>query len=546
MGVNLGMKKYWYAVILAVSLFLLGACVTDTTPPPPSYPSSVSDLEEISENDSLYVVTALTDDDVQALIKDVSGYISAQATESATDQDSSSIVKSVPTLMSEPTDDASKVYNGLMEVFRNHSRATEKLRKMVSSSKGLVGVTSLEVEITGAAKEEIIDALNDLIAPEETDEAIEAPDTLILDYRDFMYLRALAGGLHSMYDSEIPVGGWFDNLDEVIAIMDYIDTGEPPDDLFKAETLGYIGSFVEYLDSLDEVQFPLESPTTWTELDELVTNLAGIAAPIDVLTMADIFVEGILQIGRMEFLVNTLDYFVEIINGIYVFEDANTDSYGWREDGKTSLFEYAMKLTGENSEDDISIKTDLGEDISVEDMPAEITELKFGEVDLLKGANVADLVGELNKLLPTGELVITMKVSTSIQSEESGEIPFEVSESLSVDFGALSSDETLELLNNNLGVEADIIGELIAEQIWTIIADETLQTPEQIGEIIGIILDNLTFIEKEDYSLSTSIDIDDSISEEVTIVTDEITIDQLIVEFIIFISALIEQLMPPL
>ncbi len=449
MGVNLGMKKYWYAVILAVSLFLLGACVTDTTPPPPSYPSSVSDLEEISENDSLYVVTALTDDDVQALIKDVSGYISAQATESATDQDSSSIVKSVPTLMSEPTDDASKVYNGLMEVFRNHSRATEKLRKMVSSSKGLVGVTSLEVEITGAAKEEIIDALNDLIAPEETDEAIEAPDTLILDYRDFMYLRALAGGLHSMYDSEIPVGGWFDNLDEVIAIMDYIDTGEPPDDLFKAETLGYIGSFVEYLDSLDEVQFPLESPTTWTELDELVTNLAGIAAPIDVLTMADIFVEGILQIGRMEFLVNTLDSFVEIINGIYVFEDANTDSYGWREDGKTSLFEYAMKLTGENSEDDISIKTDLGEDISVEDMPAEITELKFGEVDLLKGANVADLVGELNKLLPTGELVITMKVSTSIQSEESGEIPFEVSESLSVDFGALSSDETLELLNNN-------------------------------------------------------------------------------------------------
>jgi hypothetical protein len=540
MGVNLGMKKYWYAVILAVSLFLLGACVTDTTPPPPSYPSSVSDLEEISENDSLYVVTALTDDDVQALIKDVSGYISAQATESTTYRDPTSTFKFVPDLMSEPTDDASKVYNGLMNVFRNHSRAEEKLRNMVTSSRGLVGVTSLEVEITGAAKEEIIDALNDLIAPKETDEAIEAPDTLILDYRDFMYLRALAGGLHSMYDSEIPVGGWFDNLDEVIAIMDYIETGIPPEDLFKAETLGYIGSFVEYLDSLDEVQFPLESPTTWTELDELVTNLAGIAAPTEELNTADIFAEGFLQIDKMEFLVNTLDYFVEIINGIYVFEDANTDSYGWREDGKTSLFEYAMKLTGENSEDDISIKTDLGEDISVEDMPAEITELKFGEVDLLQEFKTADLLNELNKVLPAGELAITTKASTST---EQGSIDF--SGSLNVDFGALSSDGTLELLNNNLGVEADIIDELIAINIWTIISTPE-PTPEQIGEIIGIILDNLTFIEKGDYSLSTSIDIDDSISEEVTIVTDEITIDQLIVEFIIFISALIEQLMLPL
>jgi hypothetical protein len=343
-----------------------------------------------------------------------------------------------------------------------------------------------------------------------------------------------------MYDSEIPVGGWFDNLDEVIAIMDYIETGIPPEDLFKAETLGYIGSFVEYLDSLDEVQFPLESPTTWTELDELVTNLAGIAAPTEELNTADIFAEGFLQIDKMEFLVNTLDYFVEIINGIYVFEDANTDSYGWREDGKTSLFEYAMKLTGENSEDDISIKTDLGEDISVEDMPAEITELKFGEVDLLQEFKTADLLNELNKVLPAGELAITTKASTST---EQGSIDF--SGSLNVDFGALSSDGTLELLNNNLGVEADIIDELIAINIWTIISTPE-PTPEQIGEIIGIILDNLTFIEKGDYSLSTSIDIDDSISEEVTIVTDEITIDQLIVEFIIFISALIEQLMLPL
>jgi hypothetical protein len=542
MEVNLGMKKYWYIVVLAVSLFLLGACVTDTTPPPPSYPSSVSDLEDIPEE--LYVVTALTDEDVQALIKDVSGYISAQATESTTDQDSSSIVKSVPTLMSEPTDDASKVYNGLMEVFRNHSRAQEKLRNMVTSSKGLVGVTSLEVEITGTAKEEIIDALNDLIAPEETDEAIEAPDTLILDYRDFMYLRALAGGLLAVYESEEPVYGWFDNIDEITAIMDYIETGIPPEDLsledlFNSDALGYIEGFADYLNTLPE-EYPFEVEETWTELATLVTGLAGIAAPTDVLTTADIFVEGILQIGRMDFLINTLDSFVEIINGIYVFEDANTDSYGWREDGKTSLFEYAMKLTGENSEDDISIKTDLGEEIFVEDMPAEITELKFGEVDLLKGANVADLLGELNKLLPAGELAITTKASTST---EKGSIDF--SGSLSVDFGALSSDGTLALLNNNLGVEADIIDELIAINIWTIISTPE-PTPEQIGEIIGIILDNLTFIEKGDYSLSTSIDIDDSISEEVTIVTDEITIDQLIVEFIIFISALIEQLMPPL
>jgi len=532
MGVNLGMKKYWYVVVLAVSLFLLGACVTDTTPPPPSYPDSVSDLEEIPED--LSVVTVLTDDEVQALITDVSDYVTAQESESESEPDPTSILKSVPELMSEPTPDATEVkgyYNGLMNVFHQHSAVEAKLRNMVRYSKGLVGVTDLEVEITGTAKEEIIDALNALFEPDEIDETIAVPDTLILDYRDFMYLRALAGGLLAIYDSEEPVNGWFENLDEVIAIMDSIEAEEPPEDLFIDEALEDITGFVDYLNASSEV-YPFEVEGTWTELDTLVTNLAGIAAPTDELNAADIFAEGLLQIGGMKFVVDTLDSFVEIINGVYVFEVDNTDPNGWRKDDKTSLFEYAMKLSGENSEDDISIKTDLGEDISIEDMPAEITELKFGSVDLLKEVKMADLLGELNGLLPADKLDITMEASTSIQSEGSGEIPVTVSGFLGVDFGALSSDGNLALLKNNLGVEADIIDDLKAEKIWDIIADEAQQTPEQIGEIVVIILDNITFIEKEEYSLGIEIDIDNSISEEVTIETDEITIDELIVEFI--------------
>lgn len=532
MGVNYGMKKYLYVVILAVSLFLLGACVTDTTPPSPSYPSSVSDLEEISENDSLYVVTALTDEEVVGLMTDVSDYISdyisLPAPEPTTYQESTLTVKSGPDLMSETTDDASKVYNGLMNVFRNHSRAREKLRNMVSSSKGLVGETDLEVEITGKAKEEIIDALNDLIAP-GVDVAIEEPETLVLDYRDFMYLRALAGGLLSIYDSEEAVTDWFDNLDEITALTYYlenINTEELPDDLFKDETLELITEFIDYLNTLPE-EYPFEVEETWTELATLVTDLAGIAAPTDELNTADIFAEGILQIGGMNFLVDTLDYVVEIINGVYVFEVANTDSFGWSNDGKTSLYEYAATLSDASSNDDISIKSDLGQDFSIEDIPVEITELKFGSVDLLQEVKVADLLDELNKLLPTGELVITTKASTSTEQRSA---IFSVT--LSVDFGALSSDGSLALLNNNLGVEADIIDGLIAINIWTIIADETLQTPEQIGEIVGIILNNLTFIEKETYSLGTGIDIDDSISGEVTIETEGITIDELIREFI--------------
>ncbi|RLL82126.1 hypothetical protein CN13_04485 [Petrotoga sp. HKA.pet.4.5] len=521
------MKKYWYVVVLAVSLFLLGACVTDTTPPPPSYPDSVSDLEEIPED--LSVVTVLTDDEVQALITDVSDYVTAQESESESEPDPTSILKSVPELMSEPTPDATEVkgyYNGLMNVFHQHSAVEAKLRNMVRYSKGLVGVTDLEVEITGTAKEEIIDALNALFEPDEIDETIAVPDTLILDYRDFMYLRALAGGLLAIYDSEEPVNGWFENLDEVIAIMDSIEAEEPPEDLFIDEALEDITGFVDYLNASSEV-YPFEVEGTWTELDTLVTNLAGIAAPTDELNAADIFAEGLLQIGGMKFVVDTLDSFVEIINGVYVFEVDNTDANGWRKDDKTSLFEYAMKLTGENSEDDISIKTDLNEDISLENVPAEITELKFGSVDLLKEVKVADLLGELNGLLPAGKLDITTKASTST---EQGTADFSGS-LLSVDFGVLSSDGTLELLKNNLGVEADIIDELKAINIWTIIATPE-PTPEQIGEIIGIILNNLTFIEKEEDSLSMTIDIDDSISEEVTIETEGVTIDQLIIEFI--------------
>lgn len=535
MGVNLGMKKYWYVVVLAVSLFLLGACVTDTTsdttPPPPSYPRLVDDLEDVSESDSpyydYYVVTVLSDPEVMALIEDVSAYVAAQATEPAP----TSTVKSVPELMAELTPDATGIegarnyYNGLMNVFRQHAAVEAKLRNMVTSSKELVGVTDLEVEITGKAKEDIINSLNDLIAP-GVEVAIEAPDTLILDYRDFMYLRALAGGLFSIYDSETAVNGWFDNLDKVVALMDYLQTGTQPEDLsledlFNGDALKYIGSFVEYLNSLEEGQYPLEISTTWDELDILVTGLAGIADPTNELNTADIFADGILQIGGMDILVDTLDYFIEIINGVYVFEVAKTDANGWRKDDKTSLFEYAMTLYDGDTNANISIKSYLDEDIPVEDMPAEITELKFGSVDLLQEVEAVDLVGELNEALPTGELVTTMKVSTSIQSAESEEIPFEVFESLSVDFGALS-DGTLELLNNNLGVEAYIIDELIAIEIWDIIKADTEPTQEQIEQIISIILNNLTFIKEDNDSFSGKINIDKAIFVEVKIETLEL------------------------
>ena len=72
-------KKYGYIALIVVLLLACAACVTK--PESPTIPSSIDNLSSLSKNDSLYVVTFVTDTEVSELISDLANYFSDSSSE---------------------------------------------------------------------------------------------------------------------------------------------------------------------------------------------------------------------------------------------------------------------------------------------------------------------------------------------------------------------------------------------------------------------------------------------------------------------------------
>ena len=510
-------KKYGYIALIVVLLLASAACVTK--PVSPTIPSSIDNLSSLSKNDSLYVLTFVTDTEVSGLISDLAVYLSNSSSETMGFKNNTVFNFQEEENNDEDNDIAQvkEFYDGLIDIFEGHSQATNKLKDMVNSSKNLIGMKDLQVEIKGQAKEDVLEGLEylySLIGPQEApDESIfltgstVEPEVLVLDYRDAMYLRLIAGTLYAIYESNDVVTAWFGDIENIYQKSD----DELIEYLFKEAAVNQMSEFWElYGESEDN----WTNEQFWTDLDELVKGLAEISTPNDQLNTKDLLNEGVLEIEGLGFVIKKLDFIVEIFNQVYIFETDKTNNKGWTDNEKTSLYEYlALCSQASESDDDISIKNMLNESIGLDkdelelELGVNIDELKIGGIDLFS-AKWKDLLQKIDSILPNNKLVFSLKVSVEAEeSEESEGISGSADISLTLDFNKLS-DEPLDLKNNNLGIKDTMIEDLIDLEIWDLLAQEEIEE-EKIEELIDTILNNLTFYSSENKTLE--IKIDDSI-----------------------------------
>ena len=339
----------------------------------------------------------------------------------------------------------------------------------------------------------------------QTDEESEVPETLVADYRDIMYLRGVVNLLLAIYDSKEPVDYDLAKIDEISKVDDPLSYFLTEDAYTKIS---------EFSGKYADVENPPATETFWTDLNTLVTALDDDSGN---LKMSSLFKTNVLSFKGFKFLIDEADFFIDIVNKVYDFEAAKTDSNGWTNNNKTSLYEYTMRAL---EDEDISIKTGLDKTIDPPEMGTgtTMTELKFGAVDMLKSPKYIALVRELDKDLPIGNLAISTKMQirpTEESTETTPATPADVSLSITLKFNELRN-EPFDLLNNNIGIKTAMIQELIDIQIWNILAQGEM-APEDASEILDIVLSNLTFYDSSTGEFNVTIDNGIIISGSVTV-----------------------------
>lgn len=474
------MKKHFYFLISLFSLVILVSCTSNVVLSPqdesPFILDPINDLSTLDSDNILYIMRLLTDEDTQSLLKELKTYYNAL----------------------EITDisDYYTVYNYLLEICNKYEGVKEKLENMILSSNDLLKEYTLQDEVLGEAKEAIITSLNSLV---EAGDSIDDPESLVLDYRDLIYLRLIAKSIIGIYDGKTVIDSWYETLGS-------IDINDPWPYLLKEQAYEAIQNYQEYLDNTYPYRYPWKYEDTWLKLDELVEELAGITDPQDLLKTDDLFKEGILILDGLDFAIEELDFLTEVLNEIYIFEVERTDENGWTDDDKTSFYEYVFLLLSTDLED-LSIKSYLNQRIEDLGVSEEVKEVKFGEVDLLKGPKKGDLLGELDRLLPNDNLVMSTKWATETQQFLTRTVT-EINASITLDFDELSN-VPLDLMVNNLVAEKDIIEVFIEEKIWEILAEGEIRSDKAM-EILEKLLDKLAFGDSEEHSVT--INLDDSIT----------------------------------
>ena len=459
----------------------------------------IDDLEDLESDDELYIITSVTDKDINELTSKLINYVA-----------------SFPSL--ETLDDYADFYNGIIEVYSQNPDAVNKLKAMIESSDALVDEKYLSVEIIDEALESIISALNELvdtggeilankklIKPYNN---VSTPEVLIFDYRDLMYLRLITGGLLTIYESQFFIKPYIDIFEE---IREY-------DDIFEyfliSEAYEKINTFIS---KYTEYDTPWKKEDFWQDLDELISELSEEDGDDEYVSFSDLFKDDVLQLPGTDFIVEKLNFFVSIFKKVYDFEKEKANENGWTDDDQLSLYEYFMTLNGLTFEDNISIKNLLDIPLDNSDFPTQILELKFGSTSLLDSFTLEDLLTELYNSLPNGQLNITAKINTPAIVEGTVDIDLTVEVSLTLDFNELMN-EPLDLMVNNIKVQADIIEELIEIEIWEKLSSNNM-TQEDAEKIYNIVLNNLGFYDPPSDTLTVNID-EGSIIAEIKIDID--------------------------
>ncbi len=464
----------------------------------------LTNLEDLESDDELYIVTSITDENINELTSDLIEYIA-----------------NIPPL--ETPEDYIELYDDIENIYSENEDAIEKLRDMIDSSEVLTEKQDLAIEITGEAKEAIIEVLDQLASPvgpvnfnnkkmmgtynNETE-----PEVLIFDYRDLMYLRLITGSLLTIYESIDFIEPYIDIFEELSDYDDIFEYFLIPDSYEK------INSFVS-----EHQEYSWEEEAFWQDLDELISALSEEDGDDEYVSFSDLFKDTVLQLPGTDFVIEKLEFFVSTFKKIYDFEKEMTDENGWTDDDQLSLYEFFMTLTGLSTSDDISIKTVLDEPADIQDIPQEILELKFGSTSLLESFTLEDLLTELYDSLPSGQLPLKVKINIPVTVEDSIDIDLSkvkinipvtvedsididltVEASLTLDFDELMND-LLDLRVNNIKVQSDLIDELIEIEIWKKLSPNNM-TQEEAEEIYNIVLNNLDFYDPDTGTFTVNID----------------------------------------
>ena len=456
--------------------------------------ASLTNLDDLESDDELYIVTSITDENINELTSDVIDYIA-----------------NIPPL--ETPEDYVELYEGIQNIYSENEDAIEKLRDMIDSSEVLTEKQDLAIEITGEAKEAIIEVLNQLASPVEpvnfnnkkmmgTYNNETEPEVLIFDYRDLMYLRLITGSLLTIYESIDFMEPYIDIFEELSEYDDIFEYFLIPTSYDKINT--FVSTYQEY-------DNPWKQEDFWQDLDELIIELSEEDGDDEYVSFSDLFKNNVLQLPGTDFVIEKLDFFVSTFKNIYDFEKEMTDENGWTDDDQLSLYEFIMTLNGLSTSDDISIKTALDEPVDIQDIPQEILELKFGSTSLLESFTLEDLLTELYNSLPNGQLPLKVKINIPATEEDSIGTDLTVETSLTLDFDELMN-VPLDLRVNNIKVQSDLIDELIEIEIWEKLSSNNM-TQEEAEEIYNIVLNNLGFYDPDTGTFTVNIDSGSIITE---------------------------------
>lgn len=438
---------------------------------------SINDLNSINEEDSLYIIRLLTDEDTLNLLIELKNYI---------DPILNSNNKAINWRL---------VYNKLFEICNQYQEVKEKLNSMINSSEKLIRKRGIQAEIVETAKDDVLNSLNSLYY---SDQVSENPEILIIDYRDLVYLRSLAKLVLSIYEGKDVIDNWLDAL-KLIDLNGYRSY------FLTEDAKNFLDDFNIYLENTYSFNdSPWKHEETWHRLDEMVRQLARISGDPGLVTTEDLFKEDTLKFEGTNFLIENMDFILEACYEIYIFESLYADEEGWTNNYKTSLYEYAHL----NENKDISIKTTLNTPISDLGLPKEVVKLKFGRVDLLNNPKKADLLKVISETLPTSKLEIT----TTYSKETISRIGFikiktvtNIYGSVILDFKEISN-ERLNLNNNNLAAKEALIKESFIEtKVWEYFEKGEIRSDEA-EKILKIILRNITFGNPNEYTIYINLD----------------------------------------
>ena len=244
------MKKTNYILILFFLLLTLLSCTTKLNMSPDEEIlgkeplitlDSINDLNSINEEDSLYIIRLLTDEDTLNLLIELKNYI-------------------------DPILNSNK--KTLFEICNQYQEMKEKLNSMINSSEKLITKRGIQAEIVETAKENVLNSLNSLYY---SDQVPENPETLIIDYRDLVYLRSLAKIILSIYEGKDVIDYWL----EALKLMDLNGYRSY---FLTEDAKNFLDDFNIYLENTYSFNdYPWKHEETWYRLDEMVRRLARIS-----------------------------------------------------------------------------------------------------------------------------------------------------------------------------------------------------------------------------------------------------------------------------